>query len=169
MAGQAELTETEQVFRVGNRPLILIALFVAFLAFVPAISLYELFTTGTIDLDAVGKGRRAIPNWQLYAIGWIIGPPLIWGSLRVLLRYLPEREMFRLGPQGITIRGETIAPEDVHCFATSFRKGHVLRTTRGDFPLHPLMVRGAPEALASALPHVPPLKNREIAAWALGD
>ena len=169
MAGQPELTDTEQVFRVGNRPLVLIALFVAFLAVLPANSLYELITTGTIDLEAVGKGRRAIPNWQVYAIGWILGAPLIWASLRVLMRYLPEREMFRLGPQGITIRSETIAPEEVQGFATSFRRGHVLRTTRGDFPFHPLMVKGAPEALALALPHVPPLKNRDIAAWALGD
>lgn len=168
MAGKAVLTDTEQVFRVGNRPLILIALFVAMLAVLPANSLYELITTGTIDLDAVGKGRRAIPTWQVYTIGWIIGAPLIWASLRVLMRYLPEREMFRLGPQGITIRGETIAAEEVHGFATSFRKGHVLRTLRGDFPIHPLMVKGAPEALALALPHVPPLKNRDIAAWALG-
>lgn len=53
--------------------------------YLPALSIWELITTGTIDLDAVGKGRREIPIWQLYLTSWIIGPPLFFLNLAPII------------------------------------------------------------------------------------
>lgn len=75
--------------------------------------------------------------------------------------------MFRLGPRGIVIGGEALAPEEVLGFRYSAFRGHVLKSSRGDFPIHPWMVKGGVEALAGALPHLPPLKKAEVPDWAL--
>lgn len=164
----AEASDSERVFTVGNRPLMIVAIALAIAATLPVTSLYELITSGTIDIDAVGRGRREIPNWLTYSVGWLVGAPFIWSSLS-LLRYVRAREMFRLCPQGITIHGVTLAPEEVLGFRYSFLRGHVLQSARGDFPIHPWMVKGGVEALADAFPHVLPLKRAELPPWALGE
>jgi hypothetical protein len=162
----AEGSTSERVFKVGNRPLILIAVMVALTAMVPVSSLYELWTTGTIDLDAVSPTRQKIPVWILYATAWPIFLLVLW-SIRPVLGYFVDREMFRLGPQGIVIGGETLLPENVTGFRISFFRGHVLRSTRGEFPVHPWMVKGGVEALAELLPHIPPLKKGQAPDWML--
>lgn len=162
----AEALASERVFRVGNRPLILIAAIVALTALVPISSLHELWTTGTIDLDAVSSTRRKIPIWILYATAWPIFLATVW-STRPILRYVFDRKMFSLGSEGITIRGQTLSPDEVQGFRHSLLRGHVLRSTRGDFPIHPWMVRGGVEALAEALPNIPPLRKSEAPDWML--
>jgi hypothetical protein len=157
---------TVRVFRVGNRPLILIAAMIALTALVPASSLHELITTGTIDFEAVSQTRRKIPIWFLYATAWPIFLITVW-STRSILRYVFHRDMFSLGSDGITIRGQTLSPDEVQGFRHSFLRGHVLRSRRGEFPIHPWMVKGGVEALAEALPHIPPLKKGEVPGWLL--
>jgi hypothetical protein len=162
----ADGSNPERVFRVGNRPLLIIALTLAMTAIVPVSSLHELVTTGTIDMDAVTPTRRKIPIWILYATAWPIFLMALWGTLPTF-RYLIRREMFRLGPRGIVISGEALAPEEVLGFRYSVLRGHVLKSSRGDFPIHPWMVKGGVEALAEALPHIPPLKKGEASDWML--
>jgi hypothetical protein len=164
----AEASESKIVFRVGNRPLILVAAMLAMFAVVPVESLYELATTGMIDMDAVTPTRRMIPVWQLYATMWPIFLLALW-SVRPLLPYFLKREMFRLNQWGIAIHGVTLAPEEVLGFRYSFLRGHVLQSTRGDFPIHPWMIKGAVEALTAALPHVPPLRQGKVPSWLLDD
>lgn len=73
--------------------------------------------------------------------------------------------MFRIGPQGIGIGGETLMPDEVLGFRYSILRGHVLRSTRGEFPIHPWMVKGGVEALNDALPNIPPLKKAATPDW----
>ena len=157
---------TARVFRVGNRPLILLVAMIALTALVPASSVHELITTGTINFEAVSQTRRKIPIWFLYATAWPTFLITVW-STRPILRYVFDREMFSLVPEGITIRGQTLSPDEVQGFRHSFLRGHVLRSTRGEFPIHPWMVKGGVEALADALPHIPPLRRSEAPDWML--
>lgn len=163
-----EASISERVFRVGSRPLMIVAFCLAIVSIVPLSSFHELITTGTIDFEAVTNTRRKIPHWQLYATAWPIFLAGLW-SIRPALRYFWQREMFRLDQHGIAIRGVTLAPEEVLGFRYSFLRGHVLQSTRGDFPIHPWMIRGAVEALAEALPHILPLKQANTPSWLLGD
>jgi hypothetical protein len=164
----AEASGSDRVFRVGNRPLILVAAMLAMVAVLPVESLFELATTGTIDMDAVTPTRHKIPVWQLYAIMWPIFLLALWG-IRPLLGYFLKREMFRLSQRGIAIRGVSLTPEEVLGFRYSFLRGHILQSTRGDFPIHPWMIKGAVEALAAAFPHIPPLRQGNAPSWLLGD
>lgn len=144
----------ERVFRVMNGPLYGIAFLLALCAILPVMSLHELITTGTIDMDAVGKGRRETPTWMAYLIGWFLflSTLLIY---RPIIRYVLDGEMFRLNQQGIVIRDTTLTPEEVLGFSPSILlRGYVLHSTRGDFSIHPRISDGAMEALAEAFPHV---------------
>ncbi len=106
--------------------------------------------------------------WALYLSGWVAFVAAVW-THRPLLRYFGESEMFRLGQQGILIGGVTLAPTEVLGFRNSFLRGHVLQTTRGDFPIHPWLIKGAVEALADAFPHVTPPKRRYKPSRLMGD
>lgn len=148
---------TERVFRVDDWRLYSIALILTLCAIVPVISLHELITTGTIDMDAVGKGRRKIPSWILYLGAWSCFFIILW-FFRPFFRYFGESEMFRLNEHGIVVSGTTLAPDEVIGFRYSFFRGYVLQSTRGDFSIHPRISEGAIEALAEAFPHIPPPK-----------
>ncbi len=161
-----EASISERVFRVGNRPLMIIALGLAIVSIVPLSSLHELITTGTIDFHVVTDTRHKIPHWLLYGTAWPMLLGVIWFTIP-LLRYFRQREMFTLGQRGIIISGVTLAPEEVLGFRYSLLRGYVLRSTRGEFPVHPYIVRGGPEALSEALPHLPPLKKGELPDWVL--
>lgn len=41
------------------------------ISILPIVSIWEVATTGTIDMDAVGKGRGSYPTWFLYLLSWI--------------------------------------------------------------------------------------------------
>ena len=99
----------------------------------PVQCLCEVTTTGTADMDAVTPTRRRIPIWQIYLIGWICFGFSLWIT-RPALRYFWNREVFRLGLQGITIRGTTIALEEVLGIRRSRVHGFALCSTRGNFP-----------------------------------
>ena len=148
---------TERVFRVKDRPLYGIALMLTLCAILPMMSIHELITTGTIDMDAVGQGRRKTPTWISYLVTWSIFLPYLW-YFRPYFRYFGESEMFRLNERGIVIGGTTLSPDEVLGFRYSLFRGHVLHSTRGDFPIHPRLSEGAIEALAEAFPHVDPPK-----------
>ena len=154
---RADYRITERVFRVKDRPLYGIALMLSLGAILPAMSIHELVTTGTIDMEAVGKGWRKRPTWISYLITWSIFLPYLW-YFRPYFRYFGESEMFRLNERGIVIRGTTLAPDEVLGFRYTFFRGYVLQSTRGDFSIHPRISEGAIEALAEAFPHVPPPK-----------
>ena len=164
----ADGSSLDRVFRVGDPALYRIAFYLAFGAVLPLVSLQELVTTGTIDMEAVGRGRGRFPMWALYLSGWVAFVAAVW-THRPLLRYFGDSEMFRLGQQGIAIRGVTLAPEEVLGFRYSFLRGHVLQSTRGDFPIHPWLIKGAVEALADAFPHVAPPKRRYRPSRLMGD
>ncbi|MCZ8136754.1 MAG: hypothetical protein O9266_10645 [Porphyrobacter sp.] len=161
-------TNLERVYRVDDLMLYGVVFKLSLCAALPLLSLYELFTTGSIDMEAVGRGRLGAPMWSLYLFGWSALVATVWAHWHQL-RYFGDSEMFRLGQKDIKIRVESLAPEEVLGFRYSFLRGHVLQSTRGDFPIHPWMIKGAVEALADAFPHVTPPKQRYKPSWLLGD
>ena len=165
---RADGSNLERVFRVGDRPLYSLAFYLTLATVMPVLSLYELVTTGTIDMDAVSRGRLELPMWSLYLGGWLIFVAAMW-AYRPHLRYFVDSEMFRLNEHGIVVCGVQIAPEEVLGFRYSFLRGHVLQSARGDFPIHPWMIKGAVEALAEAFPHIPPIKQGNTPRWLMGD
>jgi len=107
---------------------------------------YEMTTTGTADMDAVTPTRRRIPIWQIYLIGWICFGFSLWIT-RPALRYFWNREVFRLGLQGITIRGTTIALEGALGIRRSRVHGSVLCSARGNSPSCRTWSREGPKRL----------------------
>ncbi|UYV14721.1 hypothetical protein [Porphyrobacter sp. ULC335] len=158
----------ERAFNVGYRALMPVVAIFAVLAILPIMSLHELLTTGTIDLDAVGQGSRKTPTWISYLVGW--GCFLLVLVANPFRKYFTRPEMFRLGPQGITLSGVNLAPDEVLGFGVSPLRGFVLHSSRGDFPIHPWLIKGATRALAEAFPNVAwHTRKEEWPSWLLGE
>jgi hypothetical protein len=123
-----------------------------FFGFIPAMSLHELLTTGTIDWTAVGSGRRKVPIWIIYAFGWV---GFLWFvSIFVpMLKYYVRPVMFALEHGAIEVEGQRIANQDV--IAIRPRQWHVdalLETTHGNHRLHLHLVPKGVTALRSSFP-----------------
>lgn len=78
----------------------------------PAMSLFELLTTGTIDMDAVGRGRARIPTWILYLIAW---PCFLffWVPFAWWVRNLWQGHVFRLEGDRLIVGRRSVLSEDV--------------------------------------------------------
>lgn len=73
-------------YRISHSRLIFTVCMTIILCYLPISSIYEIASTGSVDFEAVGEGRRKIPRWQAYAIGWLCAlflvpnffGPIIW-------------------------------------------------------------------------------------------
>ncbi|MEP5939071.1 MAG: hypothetical protein ABJ239_12150 [Erythrobacter sp.] len=110
-------------------------------------------TTGTIDTEAVGKGRVKLPTWLSYMIGWLCFTYCFWLA-RPIWRYWQHPEIFRINSEGIIIANTAIPIADIEGSRFSFIKGNVLQTKHGEFPIHPELASGATEALLQYCPQV---------------
>ena len=153
-----------RTFYVSTIALLLVFTGLVLAAIVPMRMVFELASTGTIDLDAVSPTRRKIPVWILYLGSTMIFLPAFWFAIPIW-RYVPNREMFQLTRDGILLRNRLIKKDDVVGFRFSFLRGYHLQTTQGAFSIHPAMSKGATEALIKAFPKTPPYGGRVPSFW----
>ena len=94
--------QRERVFRVSAKLFWLAPALLLLSAILPILSNHEFATSGTIDLDALGKGRLRISTWILYSVSWLCFfyfLPFFWWWLTYVLR----GHVFRLGADYLAI------------------------------------------------------------------
>jgi len=74
----------------------------------PGLSIIEIATTGTIDLNAVGQGRRATPVWISYLIAWPIFIYIFYTMGLPLVRHLREGYIFIISEESIDTAGHSL-------------------------------------------------------------
>ena len=145
--------------------LVLPAIIFGFFGILPAMSLFELVTTGTIDLEAVGRGRMEIAQWKLYIVGWAVF--LFFGAgYFPMLKYYREPEMFALSKEGIEIEGRLFSRDEILSIRNTWR-GLRVETARQSYFFHVYAVPGASSALARMFPNFE-IKTREAPIWLAG-
>ena len=104
----------------------------------PAVSLIDLITTGTIDFDSVSPTRYQIPTWQLYLVGWIC--LIVIGSIGLFpsWKYALRGYVFKISQGSIILDGHTIERADVTGTQSTVR-GEKVMTEKGVFLVHPNM------------------------------
>lgn len=97
------MMKQNQILKLKN-PIQFILLF-AFASILPIMSILELVTTGSIDLEATGGGRAKYPMLVLYIIGWacffFILRPCAYAA-----RYQMRGFVFQIAPDYIKIGSE---------------------------------------------------------------
>lgn len=88
-------------FKVDRRRVALTIGFAAVTAIGPALSIWELVSTGTIDFDAASEGSRQLPVWLLYAISWPVFVHFFVWMIRAA-KYVPLKAGFAI--EGGTLR-----------------------------------------------------------------
>ncbi|WP_298466809.1 hypothetical protein [uncultured Erythrobacter sp.] len=118
----------------------------------PGMSIVELVTTGTIDLEAVGRGRRQIPTWASYLVGWICFLFFL-PSLILALKYVAKGEIFSLQDGFLEIDGVSIAPDQIKSWRENWR-GFCVKTDDGMLCCHPRLSKNGKKALDEFLSQV---------------
>ncbi|WP_068863230.1 hypothetical protein [Erythrobacter dokdonensis] len=170
MTGQATEPLARREFKVLPRTIFLVGLILLpITALLPAISLHELISTGTIDWTYRGSGRRALPSWAAYPFGWAF---LLWGLYFFvpMLRYIRSPLMFALEPEGIEVQGIRIERNEITSIRPRILQGDVLlESERGKFRIYPGHVAGGVAALKEAFPdRFDPLWLKDSRAWLVG-
>ena len=136
--------DEEWDFRVESRTLVLLPLALAVFTIVPALSIYEYLSTGTIDVSINGPD---FPMWLLYSICW---PAFLWllYALAPTLKYYSNPEMFSLRDGAIEVRGHHVAFGDVlKITGRPMRADTLVETRLGNFTIHPHLARAAVSGL----------------------
>ena len=168
--GQCLHPPERREFRVLPRTIILVAvLLLPLAAALPAMSLHELLSTGTIDWTYEGLGRRALPSWATYPFGWTL---LFWCLYFFIpmLRYLRAPLMFALEPDAIEVHGTRLDRDEVITIRPrTWHADVLLESTRGNFRIYPGHVAGGVAALKEAFPdRFDPLWLTDSGAWLVG-
>lgn len=91
----------QQIFKMRS-PIQFVLLF-AFTSILPLLSIIEIVTTGSIDLNATGSGRAGHPKFLLYIAGWVcfllVIKPVVYAA-----RYQMHGHVFQLTPDCIEVR-----------------------------------------------------------------
>ena len=168
--GQSLERPERREFRVLPRTIVMVgvvALSVA--ALLPAMSLHELLSTGTIDWTYRGSGPRALPSWVVYPLGWAF---LLWCLYFYIpmLRYLRSPVMFALEPDAIEVHGTRIERNEVTSIRPRMWHSDVLlESKRGNFRIYPGHAAGGVAALTEAFPdRFDPLWLKDSGAWLVG-
>lgn len=140
-----------QVFRVRLRTLIILFLVILAFGAVPIYTLFELATTGELELFEP-KGHRRLPPWVVYLIAWL---GWLW-FLQVyarMLRYYRDPRMFTLGPDWIQVEETQIPFEMVRNIKGRLFYGDTMIDTEvGNFTIHVQLASRAVSALLAAFP-----------------
>jgi hypothetical protein len=157
-------------FRVRFRTLYFVLFGIVFFSALPALSLYELFTTGTIDWMAeIGGRRRALPRWVMYLVFWSVFFFYVIPSIR-LFRYVADPLMFALDDEAIEIDGNRIPQEHVLSIRQRWwRSDILLETTTGNYSIRPYQVSGGVSALQEVFhDRFNPRYLKDAPSWLVG-
>ena len=136
----------ERVFRVRLRTLIIMPTIILAFGAVPFANIYELVTTGTIELFEP-LGRRKIAPWIIYLSSWICWLWFLQVFAR-MLRYYRNPVMFILHPDAFEKDGIITDFDAVHLVESRLFLGNaVVKTENGPFTIHPQLAAGAVSAL----------------------
>lgn len=61
-----------KVFKIKNMAIFRIFIIFCLVSALPLLSIYELVSTGSIDMESVGAGRFQQYTWKSYLFGWVI-------------------------------------------------------------------------------------------------
>ena len=109
----------------------------AMTALLPAMSLFEFVTTGTIDMDAVGRGRGKIPSWILYSLSWVCFAFVSVTAFAPALMCILKGVIFEIRDGKLILDGKAIRPEMIQSFGQAGMRGTKIETTIGTFYCHP--------------------------------
>lgn len=136
----------------------------------PLMSIHEVITTGTIDFDAVGKGRGKFPMWLLYSVGWVGFFTMYW-AIHPIEKYYANRVMFELDAGHITISGTRLALDEIASVRwRRFYHALELKTQDETFLVHPHLVPWSTVALIRALPKfADSIPDHRASEWLTGN
>jgi len=124
-------------------------------ACVPLASIHEIITTGTIDMDAVGRGRAEIPVWILYLITW---PVFLYFCV---LFFLPafgaiiRGYVFKCDGETLIVKGVAIEKLAIRSYEFTLVKGTCLSTENGGVSFHPGLSSKGNEIMEDFLQGIP--------------
>ncbi|MEL1250469.1 hypothetical protein [Aurantiacibacter gilvus] len=119
--------------------------------FLPALSIHELATTGTIDWSAVTSGRREIPHWLIYPIGWLCFLTLAMVGFVPAISAILRGYVFEIESNRIRIGGEWISRTEIGEGKWIWTGGMRLKTTHGNVHFYPRLSPGGPKAVEAFL------------------
>ena len=122
----------------------------ALLLALPMMSLFELFSNGSIDFSAVSPTRFEVPIWILYLIGWSSLVTVLPCGLFDSWRYALRGYVFRISEDKICLDGVILNREEITSTSRTFR-GVKVQTEQRTFYFHPYMSLDGEEAFEAFL------------------
>lgn len=140
--------DTVRTFSLGWRYFWPVVAAIGLLSVVPATSVWELVTTGQIDLEAVSEGRWRLPIWVLHLIGWILFIPTLPILLYPLLKYPAKGWVFKIADDAIIIDAQIIHFSEIKSIKETVW-GMRISTSDKRYYFHPRMGVSGYEAFAA--------------------
>ncbi len=127
---------TNQIYKYNRFPNLILGTIL--FTCLPVSSLFEVITTGAIDLNDISSGRFQIYTWKLYLIGWICLIVIFPIGLFASWKYALRSYVFKISQRSIVLDGHTIERADVIGTQSTVR-GEKVMTQKGAFFVHPNM------------------------------
>ena len=125
-----------RVYRVSESRFIAALIFTVIACYFPILSIIELVTTGTIDFDAVGRSRKAIPRWQQYVTGWLFGGFLIYNFFGPILFLYFKRYKIIISDTHISALDISIRKNDIVSISkVGWKNDRQINSTSGQYIL----------------------------------